>query len=608
MKVYRNYYGASVDRGIGVQAQSPELNQLNLDGLLKELSSMHALESSEHDKEMLSYLVEKNGYTILGVSYTEQPKSSGYNRSAPCGLQYIVNTQELTEVSTELGSIVNFVSFQKPESNSPAPLNYIPRNESGYTFHNSPSIIAPIIDSMIRVAISPDTDILVVALPKGKNSEYATARYAIAELLCYLPAALRMNIRFFTGLPVPDGKTDPIEGLDNAIKFGANVIFCPNEYYRTLTSHRNCYGVDMDQPGAQYGSFAQYIANSPDISDGLATVLSNLNGPLTYDRLNSAAEQAQNSGRVSIEKLQSRLAATERECGRLGGELKKTRDDCLQLQQKNDEMRRYYENLKQRADQLNRDNQELILQNEKLNKTLVSRSARIQHNQYADYEVNREMPPFLKGLLFGLITIVMMAIAILVYNGFTRGFGHIFDFSQIKQETVATEPIPTLQEHQTEQINETAVPETSTPEPVPTDNPTEEPTDTSTPKPTDTYTPAPTNTPTATPIEEQHTEPDQKSTEAPVHIEYPSNSTKETTETKEIKAIVTDKNVRLRSEPVQKTETIIRKLNKNDSITILEQYTDEKGTVWYKVRYKEEIGYIMADYVQIIDDLSSPQS
>lgn len=604
MKVYRNYYGASIERGIGIQAQSPELKQLNLDGILKELSSMHALESSEHDKEMLSYLVEKNGYTILGVSYTEQPKSSGYNRSAPCGLQYVINSQELTEATAELGSIVNFVSFQKPESNNPNPLNYIPRNESGYTFHNSPSIIAPIIDSMIRVAISPDTDILVVALPKGKNSEYATARYAVAELLCYLPAALRMNIRFFTGLPVPDGKTDPIEGLDNAIKFGANVIFCPNEYYRTLISHRNCYGVDMDQPDKQYGSFAQYIADSPDISDGLATVLSNLSGPLTYDRLNSAAEQAQSSGRVSIEKLQSRLTATERECGRLSGELKKTKDDCLQLQQKNDEMRKHYDNLKQRADQLNRDNQELILQNEKLNKTLVSRSAKIQHTQYANYEVESEMPPFLKGIIFVLITIAMMAIAILVYNGVTRGFSHIFDFSQIRQETTAApEPIPTLPDHKTEQDTEPAAPNTSTPSPTPTEKRTEKPTDTPTP------TPKPTDTPTVNPGEEQNTKVEEKSTEAPVYIESPSNSAKEATETKEIKAIVSDKNgVRLRSEPIRKSETFIRNLNMNESITILDQLTDDNGTTWYKVRYKEEIGYLVADYVQIIDDPSYPQS
>ena len=193
MKVFRNYYGASVDRGIGVQAQSAEIAQLNLDGILKELSSLHALESSEHDKEMLSYLVEKGGYSILGVSYTEQPKSSGYNRSAPCGLQYVVRTDELAEASTELGSLVNFVSFQKPDSASPVPLDCIPRNESGYTFHNSPSVIAPLIDGLVRVALSPEEEIMIIALPKGKNSEYASARYTIAELLCYLPVPLRMK-------------------------------------------------------------------------------------------------------------------------------------------------------------------------------------------------------------------------------------------------------------------------------------------------------------------------------------------------------------------------------------------------------------------------------
>lgn len=591
MKVYRNYYGASVDRGIGIQAQSPELKQLNLDSILKDLSSMHALESSEHDKEMLSYLIEKNGFTILGVSYTEQPKASGYNRSAPCGLQYIINSQELSEASTELGSIVNFVSFQKPDSNNPAPLNFIPRNESGYTFHNSPSIIAPIIDSMVRVAISPDTDILIIALPKGKNSEYATARYAIAELLCYLPASLRMNIRFFTGLPVPEGKTDPIEGLDNAIKFGANVIFCPNEYYRTLISHRNCYGVDMDQPSGQYGSFAQYIANSPDISDGHATVLSNLNGPLTYDRLNSAAEQAQNSGRVSIEKLQSILAATEKECGRLGGELRKVKDDCLQLQQRNEEMHKRYDNLKLQADQLNRNNQELILQNDRLNKTLNARSAKVQHTQYANYEVESEMPPFLKGIIFALITIVMMAIAILVYNGVTRGFSHIFDFSQIRQETTAApEPIPTLPDQKTEQDTEPAAPDSPTPSPTPTEKPTEKPTDTPTPKPTD--------TPTVKPAEEQTDESDIETEPAQEpYLEPTANPNASSNEERE--AIVSaTKGVTFRASYSKSSEKLDY-FSKDTQLIIIDEITDEHNVLWYKVRYNNQEGYVMANFITI---------
>lgn len=612
MKVYRNYYGASVDRGIGIQAQSPELKQLNLDGILKELSSMHALESSEHDKEMLSYLVEKNGYTILGVSYTEQPKASGYNRSAPCGLQYIINSQELTEACTELGSIVNFVSFQKPESDNPAPLNSIPRNESGYTFHNSPAIIAPIIDSMVRVAVSPETDILVIALPKGKNSEYATARFAIAELLCYLPASLRMNIRFFTGLPVQDGKTDPIEGLDNAIKFGANVIFCPNEYFRTLISHRNCYGVDMDQPGRQYGAFAQYISNSPDISDGLATVLSNLNGALTYDRLNSAAEQTQSGERVSIEKLQSRLAATERECTRLGGELRKAKEDCLLIQQKNDETLRQYDNLKYQYNQLN-------LQYDKLNRAQYSRPAKVQHTRYADYEVEREMPSILKGIIFALISILMMAIAILVYNGVTRGFSHIFDFSQIRQETTAApEPIPTLPDHQTEQDTEPAAQDTPTPSPTPTEKLTEKTTDTPTPKPTDTPTikptdtpttkttdtptPKPTDTPTVKPAEEQNTKTDEKITEVPVYIEHPSSTTEDPASSNEKEGIVKNKGgagVTLRKKTVISNDTKILLIPNDETVTITGQTTDKDGNTWYIVQYDGQEGYVMAKFITI---------
>ncbi len=448
MKVFRNYYGASVDRGIGVQAQSAELSQLNLDGILRELSSFHALESSEHDKEMLSYLVEKGGYSILGVSYTEQPKASGYNRSAPCGLQYVVRTDELAEVSTELGSIINFVSFQKPDSANPTPLSSIPRNDSGYTFHNSPSVIASIIDGLIRVALSPDGEIMIIALPKGKNSEYASARYAIAELLCYLPVSLRMNIRFFTGLPVQEGKTNPIEGLDNAVRFGANVIFCPNEYYRTLISHHKCYGVDMDQPGGKAGMFAQFIASAPDISDGLAAVLSNQTGALTYDTINDAADKARSGGKVSIDSLQRRLAEVEKERRRCDDQLMKNQADLQKFQHENERLHRYCEDLKNQNKKLNQQNTNLNQQYENLNqqyekiaKAHSTRSAKQQQADYNEYEVKNEYPVILKIMLAFFAAVFLMAAAVLVYNGTIRGFSKVFDFSGIQR--VIPEPSQT---------------------------------------------------------------------------------------------------------------------------------------------------------------------
>lgn len=234
MAVYSYYYGASVDRGISVQAQSKELEMLPIRAMLKDLAAMHALDSSDHSGEMLSYLLSSGGYSVLGTSYIESPKSSGYNRSAPCGLMYVASDEDMGAAAGRLGKIVNFVNFQKPASATPAAMESFPLNESGYSFHNGPAILMPLVDGLTRVALSSAKDVLLVALPRGKSSDYATARYTIAEALGYLPSWMRGNIRFFTGLPVAESETDALKGFDNAVKYGANVIFCPNEFFSRL--------------------------------------------------------------------------------------------------------------------------------------------------------------------------------------------------------------------------------------------------------------------------------------------------------------------------------------------------------------------------------------
>ena len=95
MAVYSYYYGASVERGITIQAQSPELMNLPIQSMLKELAAMHSLDAGDQPGEMLSYMLSAGGFTVLGTSYTESPKSSGYNRSAPCGLMYVAPTPEV---------------------------------------------------------------------------------------------------------------------------------------------------------------------------------------------------------------------------------------------------------------------------------------------------------------------------------------------------------------------------------------------------------------------------------------------------------------------------------------------------------------------------------
>lgn len=89
MPVYSYHYGASNVSAIGVQAVSPELTDIKVLERLRQLSSMHALDSTDYQGEMLSYLTDMEGYELLGVAYQESPKSSGYNRTAPCGIAYV---------------------------------------------------------------------------------------------------------------------------------------------------------------------------------------------------------------------------------------------------------------------------------------------------------------------------------------------------------------------------------------------------------------------------------------------------------------------------------------------------------------------------------------
>ena len=164
MTIYSYYYGAS-SGGIGIQSIAKQLEGLGIRSDLKELASLHALTSPDRPGEMLSYLLRRDGYSILGLSYTESPQNSGYGRSAPCGLELIVPEADMDKASAELGTIVNFVSFQKPNSASPSPLTAFPLNESGYSFHNSPAILTPLVENLVRVTLSEKKEVLLVALP-----------------------------------------------------------------------------------------------------------------------------------------------------------------------------------------------------------------------------------------------------------------------------------------------------------------------------------------------------------------------------------------------------------------------------------------------------------
>lgn len=366
MAVYSYYYGASVDRGISVQAQSKELEMLPIRAMLKDLAAMHALDSSDHSGEMLSYLLSSGGYSVLGTSYIESPKSSGYNRSAPCGLMYVASDEDMGAAAGRLGKIVNFVNFQKPASAVPAAMESFPLNESGYSFHNGPAILMPLVDGLTRVALSSAKDVLLVALPRGKSSDYATARYTIAEALGYLPSWMRGNIRFFTGLPVAESETDALKGFDNAVKYGANVIFCPNEFFARLKTHRSCIALDMEHPSGQVNAFARYIVSVPDVSASLTLVNSCLSGADTYEAINAAAQQVQRGEIMTMEVLQQQLTQATLE----NRKMQKAMDDyeryAEQFQAEYDKLKARYTEMETVKRQLDSENKRLQKDNRRL--------------------------------------------------------------------------------------------------------------------------------------------------------------------------------------------------------------------------------------------------
>ena len=293
MKIYSYYYGAAPGKGIGVRAQSRELENLPLSSFLNNLSSLHALESSEHMGEKLCYLLEKDGYSILGLSYTESPRESGYGYKTPCGLQYILPTVEMKALEHYYGEIVRTIEFKKPECTEPEPMARFPVDRSFPGSGCRREILAQIVDSLVKVTLSKD-DILLIALPRGLASEYETARAVIGEALDYLPVPLRKKVCFLTGLPVEAGETKCLTGFENAIRLNANVVFCPNQYYAELKKYRSFFGVDMVNPTGEVGIFASYIVQSSDPEKDLSRINARLlkaPGKQPYEELNQVTEE-----------------------------------------------------------------------------------------------------------------------------------------------------------------------------------------------------------------------------------------------------------------------------------------------------------------------------
>ena len=342
MKVYSYYYGASQARGIDVQAATPGIEKLSAYGAMRELASFTALSAQEREGEMLMYLLAKGDSLVLGLSYTEQPKSSGYNRNSPCGLIYACLENEYRDAGSDPGRLMSFASFKKPDSAQPAPLSAFPINDSGYLYHHAPGGLTALVQGMLQVALPSEDKVLLVAISPGKSTQYAAARYAAAEALSLLPRTLRRKISLFTGLPVSDGQGDALNGFDNALRLGANVIFCSPEQYQRLRGQRSFLGVDMDnaQCTQPVGEFARLVAGSADGAEMLSECVSNVKGKLSLDSLNEAAANLVSGQVQPLEKIISELRG---QCAKRGQRIK-------ELERNNEELEVQLERMEDRLD------------------------------------------------------------------------------------------------------------------------------------------------------------------------------------------------------------------------------------------------------------------
>ena len=343
MKVYTYYYGANRDRGIGIQALSRELDDVITKNMLDNLAGLHTADIQDRDNGALMYLLKCDEKSILGLSYTELPSGSGYNRAAPCSIQYVFDSDEMD--FEQIGRTVNFVVFKKPDSTQPTPMGEIPVNESGYLFHNKPAVLANIIDALTKVTLSDDGPIVLIALPQTKNSDYTSARYAISEALTCIPRELRSKISFFTGLPVNGESTDVLAAFDVAAQYKANVVFCSADSFQKLRGHRSFVAVDMDKP-VQAGSFASLVAYAADSTGTLKLVEQTLKGKLSYDALNAAAQKVANGEAVSIEKLNDTIRKRDKEYAKLEEEYDKISKKYTDLDRKYDDLSHRHERLK----------------------------------------------------------------------------------------------------------------------------------------------------------------------------------------------------------------------------------------------------------------------
>ena len=356
MPIY-SFYSVTDPHGAHHQiVQSAELNDLPVQPVLHELARLRALVPAGQPQEMMAYHLGQKGYSIIGLSFLDKQNVAGSFRKMNCSLQYIASYSDLISNSAKMGDIVNFINFQKPTSSSPESLGYWPMMESGYYYHNSVAVLAPLVDSLAKIAMSPDDKVMLIGLPKEKKNTYAFARYTMAEMLGYLPEPVRANIRFFIGLPVEEGVNDAKTGLDNAVKYGANVVFCPQEFYEQVCHTHQCISVNMDQPSTKIGAFADFITHTSNVSGGLAMVDSVLGGRVTYESLNVAGQQVKEGKAITMDGLREEIVWKSRQ---INEDEKKIKEYQKQIDAGNEAYKRLqqeYMSLKQTSQTLEQGN------------------------------------------------------------------------------------------------------------------------------------------------------------------------------------------------------------------------------------------------------------
>lgn len=264
---YQHYYGAQPGRGIGVVSTAPYIEKKNLTERLRTLACLRAADEKDADNCGIMYFLQIQNHYVLGLSYVEAPASSGYDRHAPCGLQYVFADDELANVAANLSQIAAFLPFTKHTSQS---VRNLPLRASGIRYQFDPAMCTALVEAALQVATEKKDHLLCIVPPKGIGSHYNTARLVLAQLFEYLPSEICLHLTFITSVPgtydgtiSADANGIPSQYPDILSPEHVKVVVCSQKQAAWLASHKKCMIVDMNQPadktGIKPGEYARFM-------------------------------------------------------------------------------------------------------------------------------------------------------------------------------------------------------------------------------------------------------------------------------------------------------------------------------------------------------------